>query len=162
MAPPPADPVAITKSPGWPLAAVRNTSVGDIELRGRLLAAMLLAIGAPAASIGDAEKSVSWLLRIIPLLMWNEPMLDSTVVVAETTLPLPSTIEKWLVPYSGVVSIPRSTSVLNAPAVAVPMLAVSLISAARLFRYALLSSVSGLPPGSGTKSVSAMYLSRSE
>ncbi len=32
--------------------------------------------------------------------MWNEPMLDSTVVVAVRTLPSRSTIVNWFVPCS--------------------------------------------------------------
>ena len=56
IAPPPGEPVAITKSPGLsPL----NTSVGAMVLRGRLLGATRLAIGVPAESTGAAEKSVS-------------------------------------------------------------------------------------------------------
>ena len=52
------------------------------------------------ASVGVAEKSVSWLFSRNPLVMWNEPMLDSTVVVALSTLPCASTIVNWFVPCS--------------------------------------------------------------
>ncbi|MPN38173.1 hypothetical protein SDC9_185697 [bioreactor metagenome] len=84
MAPPPGDPVAITSSPGLsPL----NTSVGAMVLRGRLPGATRLAMGVPLASTGAAEKSVSWLVSRKPSTMWNEPMLDSTVVVIDTALP---------------------------------------------------------------------------
>ena len=84
MVPPPGEPVAITKSPG---SVPLNTRVGAMVLRGRLPGATRLAMGTPAPSAGWAEKSVSWLASRKPPTMWNEPMLDSTVEVIDTTLP---------------------------------------------------------------------------
>jgi L-aminopeptidase/D-esterase-like protein len=73
MVAPPGEPVARRNSHARrPLAA--NTSVGAIELRGRLPAATRLAIGAPLASVGAAEKSVNWLFsRKPPRVMWKAP-----------------------------------------------------------------------------------------
>ena len=69
-------------------------------------------------------------------------MLDSTVVVAVSALPLPSTIVNWLVPCSTRLGSMPSGTGPRLPAAAVPMLVVKLISAARLRRYGLFSSVS--------------------
>ena len=132
IVPPPAEPVAITKSPLLPSAAILNTIVGAIELRGRFFGATRLAISMPAASVGAAEKSVNWLFSRNPLVMWNEPMLDSTVVVAVSTLPAPSTMVNWFVPCSTVLSAASGIGP-RLPACAVPMLLVVTISAARLF-----------------------------
>ena len=88
MVEPPGEPVAMRNSPRLPSLLVRNISVGAIELRGRLLAATRLAIGAPVLSVGAAEKSVNWLFsRKPPRVMWKAPKADSTVVVIDTTLP---------------------------------------------------------------------------
>ena len=62
---PPGDPVPITKLPIEPSAALANTSVGDIELRGRFSGPTRLAMG-PAVSLGWKEKSVSWLFSRKP------------------------------------------------------------------------------------------------
>ena len=62
---PPGDPVPITKLPIEPAAALANTSVGDIELRGRVSGPARLAMD-PAASLGWKEKSVSWLFSRKP------------------------------------------------------------------------------------------------
>ena len=78
---PPGEPVPMTNSPRALPLPLRNTSVGAIELRGRLPAATRLAIRLPLASVGAGEKSVSWLFSRKPRVMWNEPMPDSTVVV---------------------------------------------------------------------------------
>lgn len=134
IVPPPGEPVAITKSPFEPSAATLNTMVGAIELRGRLPGCTRFATSAPLLSVGEAEKSVNWLLSRKPCVMWNEPMLDSTVVVALSTLPSPSTIVNWLVPCSiRVVSTPSGIAP-RSPGCAVPMLLVVLIRAARCFR----------------------------
>ena len=98
-------------------------------LRGRLPGATRLATGAPAASTGAALKSVSWLFSMIPRAMWNEPSVDSTVVVIVTTLPSLSTIEMCVVPCSGVLSMP-SGGAPKSPAAAVPMLRVQADQAA--------------------------------
>ena len=87
-------------------------------------------------------------------------MLDSTVVVAVRTLPSRSTIVNWLVPCSTVLAIPIGTGP-RVPAAAVPMLRSKLIRAGAALQIRLVEHVSQVPPGNGTKSVSATYLSRS-
>ena len=84
----------------WPLA-LSNTSVGDIEERGRLPGSTRLAIGLPLASVGAKLKSVSSLLSKKPLTMRRAPKPASMVVVMATALPCASTMLMWLVPYSG-------------------------------------------------------------
>ena len=133
MVAPPGEPVPMTNSPRALSLPLRNTSVGAIELRGRLPASSLLAIGLPCASVGLASKSVSWLFRMKPCVKWNEPMPDSTVVVMDTTLPRRSTMVKCVVPASLTRLVPKAL-VPSTPALAVPMLRVVLISAARLCR----------------------------
>ena len=61
-------------------------------------AATALATGAPLASVGAKEKSVSWLLRKKPAAIRPEPKMDSTVVVMLTALPRASTTTKCEVP----------------------------------------------------------------
>src|SRR3954464_12646101 len=61
--------------------------VGTIDERGRLPAATALATGRPCASVGEKEKSVSWLLRKKPSTIRPGPKMLSTVVVIDTTLP---------------------------------------------------------------------------
>jgi hypothetical protein len=58
MVAPPGEPVTMSRSPREPSPARLNTSVGAIELRGRLPPWIRLAIG-PEASDGSKEKSVS-------------------------------------------------------------------------------------------------------
>ncbi|MNL43660.1 hypothetical protein D3C87_1661830 [compost metagenome] len=89
-----------------------------------------MATGTPPLSVGWAEKSVIWLLSRKPLVMWNDPMLDSTEVVALTTLPSASTMVNWFVPCSISDATPSGTEP-RFPAVAVPMLTVGEINAAR-------------------------------
>src|SRR5256885_9056126 len=48
----------------------------------------------PSVVLGMAAKSVSWLLSTKPRVTWKEPMLDSTVVVMLSALPLASTIDR--------------------------------------------------------------------
>ncbi len=84
---PPGDPTTIRMSPRPPSGVRSKTSVGAIELRGRLPGSTRLATGSPSSSTGSAEKSVSWLLRRKPSVMWNEPKADSMVVVMDATLP---------------------------------------------------------------------------
>ena len=136
MVAPPGEPVAMRNSPRVPSAAVRNSSVGAIELRGRLPAATRLAMGAPVESVGEAEKSVSWLFsRKPPRVMWKAPKPDSMVVVIDTTLPRPSTTVICVVPFSGDgPCTPVGVAVASGPAVAVPMLRVRSIRPARLRR----------------------------
>ena len=130
IVPPPGEPVPITKSPLVPSAAILKTSVGAIELRGRLPGWTRFAIGAPVLSVGVAEKSVSWLLRMKPRVMWYEPKPLSTVVVITSALPFLSTIVMWVVPLSGVRSTPSGTAP-RLPATAVPMLVEKLSRSAR-------------------------------
>ena len=79
-----------TSAPAGPPPAWSNTSVGAIVLRGRLPGWIRLGTGAPSGPAGSAEKSVSWLLRMKPSTMWNEPNADSTVVVSDAALPCAS------------------------------------------------------------------------
>ena len=130
MVAPPGEPVPIRKSPIEPSSAILNTSVGAIELRGRLLAWMRLAIG-PLESLASTEKSVSWLFSRKPRVKWNEPMPLSIVVVMTTTLPSLSTIDMCVVPLPSCTLLPAGVLVANTPACAVPMLRVVEISAAR-------------------------------
>src|ERR1700709_2669715 len=90
---PPGDPRAATKRP---LAS--NTITGAIDERGRLPGATALAAGAPPASVGEKEKSVSWLFSTKPCVIRPEPKMLSTVVVIETTSPRASTMTKCEVP----------------------------------------------------------------
>ncbi|MNL12877.1 hypothetical protein D3C87_1337580 [compost metagenome] len=133
IVPPPGEPVPITNSPMLPSAFFLNTSVGAIVLRGRLPGATRLAnftFGVTEVSIGLSAKSVSWLFSRKPCVMWNEPMLPSTVVVITTTLPCLSTTVKCVVPCSSVLSMPSGTSP-RSPALARFMLFVRLMRLAR-------------------------------
>ena len=132
-----------------------------MELRGRLPGSTRFASGAPSGPVGCAEKSVSWLFRTNPSTMWNEPNADSTVVVIAAALPYLSTTEMWLVPCSRSWVCGLSGTGPKSPGCAVPIDRFGSISAARCFRYSGSSSMSGELPGSGTKSESATYLSRS-
>ena len=65
--PPSSTPISVLLT-NWMIdapAALANTSVGDIELRGRFRGPKRLAMG-PAASLGWKEKSVSWLFSRKP------------------------------------------------------------------------------------------------
>jgi hypothetical protein len=62
MAAPPGLPALITS---WPLA-LSNTSVGDMDERGRLPGSTRLAMGLPAASVGARLKSVNSLFSRKP------------------------------------------------------------------------------------------------
>src|SRR5690349_19350332 len=73
-----------------------STMVGDMDERGRLPGPGALATGFPPR-VGGRVKSVSWLLRMKPLVNREEPNGLSTVMVAETALPSASMMEKWLV-----------------------------------------------------------------
>jgi hypothetical protein len=95
MREPPAEPTTATGDPSAP-----KTMVGDMDDRGRLPGATAFATGRPPIS-GRKEKSVSWLFSTIPPATVRAPNTSSTVVVSETTLPVPSTMERWLVPFSG-------------------------------------------------------------
>ena len=131
MVAPPGEPVAMRNSPRAPVLSLRNTSVGAIELRGRLPAATRLAMGSPPASVGAAEKSVSWLFsRKPPRVMWKAPKPLSMVVVNDTTLPRPSTTVMCVVPFS-LPGADRPPTGPRSPAGAVPMLRVRLIKLAR-------------------------------
>src|SRR6266702_2069519 len=88
---PPGEP---TTSRSLPFGA--NTSVGDIELRGRLPGSTRFATGRPSCS-GRNEKSVSSLLSRKPSTISREPNSCSMVVVMATASPAASTIERWLV-----------------------------------------------------------------
>ncbi len=114
---PPGEPMAAKSLPSGP-----NTSVGDMDERGRLFASTRLATGIPSFS-GRKEKSVSWLLRMKPAAMMWAPKGCSTVVVMETALPDPSTMERWLVPcsMSGSEGARRALASGGLPASAVPM-----------------------------------------
>ena len=90
---PPGEPTAATNRP-----LRSSTTAGAMDERGRLPGATALAAGAPSFSVGEKEKSVSWLFRKKPWTIRPEPKRLSTVVVIETTLPLPSTMTKWVVP----------------------------------------------------------------
>ena len=95
MREPPADPSTAAGAP-----SAQNTMVGDMDDRGRLPGATAFATGRPPIS-GRNEKSVSWLFSTIPRTTMRDPNASSTVVVSATALPAPSTIERWLVPFSG-------------------------------------------------------------
>ncbi len=95
MREPPAEPTTATGDPSAP-----NTMVGDMEERGRFPGATAFATGRPPIP-GRKEKSVSWLFNTIPPTTIREPKTSSTVVVSETAFPAPSTMEMWLVPFSG-------------------------------------------------------------
>ncbi len=69
-----------------------------MALRGRLPASTRLAAGRPAASTGEKEKSVSWLLSTKPSTIRPEPKMLSTEVVIEATFPCRSTTTKCEVP----------------------------------------------------------------
>ncbi len=90
---PPGEPIASTSAP----LERSSTSVGDIELRGRLPGATLLAIGAPAASVGAAEKSVSWLFSRKPRTIRRAPNAFSIELVIDTASPRASTIDRCVV-----------------------------------------------------------------
>ena len=92
---------------------------------------MRLATLMPAASMGEIEKSVSWLFRMKPLVMCQEPKPLSTVVVITTTLPFLSTMVMWVVPASaGPLPMPSGTAP-RLPGWAVPMLLAKLTRSAR-------------------------------
>ncbi|MNN64438.1 hypothetical protein D3C81_1798780 [compost metagenome] len=133
-----------------------KTKVGAIELRGRLPGCTRFAIK-PFASLGSKEKSVNSLFNKKPSTIWREPKPFSIVVVIATARPLPSTMEICEVDgNSGEVVVPQARRVLKgSPGCALPM-EVSLINAARRARYFLSSIGKALPPGSGTKSGSAI------
>src|SRR6476619_4900743 len=116
---PPGDPVTAYSGPR-PDAAWSNTRVGAMVLRGRLPGWTRLGTGTPSGPRGSAAKSVSWLLRMNPSTMWNEPNADSTVVVIEAALPLVSTMLIWLVPCSGGGGA-GAVGGPNSPGFAVPM-----------------------------------------
>ena len=126
---PPGEPTIAYSGPR-PVGTWSNTSVGAIELRGRLPGWTRLATGAPSGPAGSAAKSVSWLFRMNPSTMWNEPNADSTVVVSAAALPYSSTTLIWLVPCSGM-GAGVAGGAANSPGFAVPMLRCSEISAAR-------------------------------
>src|SRR6185312_16996555 len=89
---PPGEPAANSNLPSGP-----STIVGDIEDSGCLPGAGALATGFPSRD-GSSEKSVSWLSRTKPPTTISEPNGASTVVVIDTTTPLSSTMDMWLVP----------------------------------------------------------------
>src|SRR5829696_3220958 len=97
---PPGEPATAYSGPR-PVPDLSNTNVGAMVLRGRLPGSTRLGTGTPSLT-GSAAKSVSWLLRMNPSTMWNEPNADSTVVVSAAALPCVSTMLIWLVPCSGV------------------------------------------------------------
>ena len=101
MRAPPGLPPLITIGPRLPSAFFSNTSVGDIDERGRLPGCTRLAMGWPCASAGAKLKSVSSLFSRKPLTIWRAPNWSSMVVVMASALPRPSTMLMWLVPYSG-------------------------------------------------------------
>src|SRR5690348_14778162 len=97
---PPGEPSVAYSGPR-PAGDLSNTSVGAMVLLGRLPGCTRLATGIPPGPAGSAEKSVSWLFRMKPSTMWNDPNADSTVVVSAAALPSESTTLTWLVPCSG-------------------------------------------------------------
>jgi hypothetical protein len=69
-----------------------NTTVGAIELRGRLPGSTRFATGGPSASAGSSEKSVSSRFSRNPFTICRLPQPLSMVVVMFTMRPSPSTI----------------------------------------------------------------------
>ena len=128
---PPGEPSIAYSGPRAGRPAWSNISVGAIVLRGRLPGSIRLAIGMPSGPAGSAEKSVSWLFRMKPSTMWNEPNADSTVVVSDGGVAL--CVDD--ADLAGAVLGDRGAGVVggapNSPGFAVPMLRCSEISAAR-------------------------------
>ena len=127
---PPGEPTVASSCP----EALSNTSVGAIELRGRLPGCTRFATGSPSAC-GTKEKSVSWLFSRKPRTITRAPNTSSIVVVIDNALPKPSTTEMCEVEVFGgdksgakAVVVPGGT-----PGLAVPMLR-SPISWARCLR----------------------------
>src|SRR3546814_17608218 len=84
---PPGEPMAMTSRPSRP-----STRVGDIELRGRLLASTRLATGRPSAR-GAKEKSASSLFSMKPRALRCEPKAPSVMAVKAPALPWASNTE---------------------------------------------------------------------
>ncbi|MNN51127.1 hypothetical protein D3C81_1657460 [compost metagenome] len=110
-----------------------NTSVGDIELRGRLPGCTRFATGTPSTE-GTGLKSVSSLFSRKPLVMWYEPSPDSMVVVIDTTLPYLSCSDRWVVPRSCTDDGDSGTSPRSPAATGVVSTPVVLIRLARWLR----------------------------
>ena len=109
---PPAEPIAPANLP-----SLVSRIDGTIDERGRLPGATALAAGRPCASVGEKEKSVSWLLRKKPSTIRPVPKIDSTVVVIETTFPAESLTMKCEVPVgSSVLSLAISGASSGRPA----------------------------------------------
>ncbi len=99
---PPGEPVTIRISP-----RSSNTTVGDMDDRGRRPGPMALATGGASGSYARA-KSVNSLLSRKPAAQRWVPNGASTVAVMETALPSLSMIDKCVVPdASSVVSLPQ-------------------------------------------------------
>ncbi|MNT58123.1 hypothetical protein D3C72_1955410 [compost metagenome] len=132
MALPPGEPTTPSRSP----VAALKMMVGAMELRGRLPACTLLAMGLPAASVAVNEKSVSWLFSKKPRTICRLPKPFSMVVVMDTALPALSMMDMCVVDgRASELSLPVAPVTPGGmPATGTPMLFCRLMSLARSLR----------------------------